>query len=130
MPCNNYFHQMALATRRERSSPTTLRGKRVPKRCPWGTIATNGTLFSLIIMIMEKRVPFRDRGIIHKNSAPRGIMFMKQYPWATRGTKIVPLRLPYYGQSNGAPRCTSLVFSFAYISIFLAAHINPVYTLV
>ena len=24
----------------------TLREKRVPKRCPWGTIATNGTLFS------------------------------------------------------------------------------------
>ena len=24
----------------------TLRGKRVPKRCPWGTIASNSTLFS------------------------------------------------------------------------------------
>ncbi len=23
----------------------SLREKRVPKRCPWGTIATNGTLF-------------------------------------------------------------------------------------
>ena len=44
--------------------------KRVPKRCSWATIATNGkigTLFSLIIMCMEKRVPPQDRDTIHKN---------------------------------------------------------------
>ena len=40
----------------------TLREKRVPKRCPWGTIATNGTIFlkghsfSLNNRVYEKRV--------------------------------------------------------------------------
>ena len=59
----------------------TLREKRVPKRCPWGTIATNGTLFS-------KGHSF----------------FLNNHVYEKR--EIVPLRVPYYGQSNSASRGT------------------------
>ena len=45
--------------------------KRVPKPCPWGTIATNGT-------------PFSKEHIYE--TVPLGY-------W---GTEIVPLRVPYY----------------------------------
>ena len=69
----------------------SLRKKRVPKQCPWGTIATNSTLFleghffSLIIMFTVL-VPQGIRGTIfnlflcenstpvlmgHRNSTPR-----------------------------------------------------------
>ena len=57
----------------------TLREKRVPKRCPWGTIATNGTFFS--------------KG----NSAPFNLSHLRE------------VRVLYYGQSNSAPRGTVLV---------------------
>ncbi len=52
---------------------------------------------------MEKRVPRRDRGTtsIHKNS--------ETVPLGHWGTEIVPLRVPYYGQPNSAPRGTILV---------------------
>ncbi len=61
----------------------SLRDKRVPKSCPWGTIAKNGTLFS-------------------------------------KGT--IPLRVPYYGQSNSAPRGTLLVPFF--LSVLLFVHVQ------
>ncbi len=45
-----------------------LREKRVPKRCPWGTIATNDTLFSLIIMFMKKEYPFETGALLREAS--------------------------------------------------------------
>ena len=55
----------------------SLREKRVPKRCPWGTIAPNGTLFSNYVY--------------------------ETVPLAHWGTEIAPLRVLYYGQPNSAP---------------------------
>ena len=81
---------------------TSLTEKRVPKRCPWGAISINGTLFSkahsfflnpfmpifLIITFVEKRVPLQDRGTIPKNGTPRGTM---GYQWGT----IFPISTPF-----------------------------------
>ena len=60
-----------------------------------------GTLFSLIIMFMEKGVP--------------------PGHW---GTKIVPRRVPYYGQSNSAPRGTVPV------PFFLNLYVTPLSAIV
>ncbi len=43
----------------------TLREKRVPKRCPWGTIATNGTLFS------KGHSVFLNNHVYEKKSTPK-----------------------------------------------------------
>ncbi len=67
------------------NNASILREKRVPKQCPWGTIATNGTLFS--------------KG--HQKESK-----YETVPLGHWGTEIVPLRVPYYGQSNSAPRGT------------------------
>ncbi len=66
--------------------------KKGTKTVPWGTIATNGTLFQrgtlFSLFSLKKR---------------------ETVPLCQWGTKIVPLRVPYYGQSNSAPRGTVLV---------------------
>ncbi len=49
-----------------------------------------GTLFSLIIMFMKKRVPLRDRGTIHKNSTPRGTVCPISTLFRKSGTILVP----------------------------------------
>ncbi len=54
---------------------SSLREKRVPKRRPWGTIDTNGTLFSkgnsffLNNHVCEKKTP---GSLGHRNSTPKG----------------------------------------------------------
>ena len=65
------------------------REKWVPKRYRWGTIATNSTL------LFKGALFFFLNNHVHE-TVPLG-------QW---GTEIVPLRVPYYGQSNSAPRGT------------------------
>ncbi len=91
----------------------TLREKRVPKRRPWGTIATNGTLFS------KGHSFFLNNHVYEKNET---------VSLGHCGTEIVPQRVPYYGQSNSAPRGTISVpfffwVQFMHICILIA--INP-----
>ena len=73
----------------------TLREKRVPKQCPWGTIATNVTL------------------LVKGHSFFLNNHVYKTVPLGHGGTEIVPLRVPNYGQSNSAPRGTVLVPFFS-----------------
>ena len=77
--------------------------KRVPKRCPWGTISKNGTLFS------------KGHSLFLNNHACG-----KRVPLVHWGTEIVPLRAPYYGLSNCAPinRCTVLVPFFLRVLVW------------
>ncbi len=49
-----------------------------------------GTLFSLIIMFIEKRVPLPDRGTIHKNSTPRVTICPISTLFHKSGTILVP----------------------------------------
>ncbi len=73
-----------------------LRETKVPKRCPWGTIATNGTLFS------------KGHSFFLNNH-----VYGKTVPLVYWGTEIVPLRVLYYGQSSNAPRGTISVPFFS-----------------
>ncbi len=89
---------------------SALREKRVPKLCPWDTIATNSTLF-----------PKGSSGV-------RGFItlhFHVSYPLCHWGIEIVPLRVPYYGQSNSATRGTVLVPFFLSV-LFHFADKSPV----
>ena len=54
--------------------PSALREKRVPKRCPWGTIASNGTLFS------KGHSFFLNNHVYEKKEYPfgTGALFIKQ----------------------------------------------------
>ena len=76
---------------------------RVPKQYLWGTIATNNP------------PPF-SRGTSLPKQYPQGFGVLFWCPWhrdivktvplCQRGTEIVPLRVPNYGQPNSAPRGT------------------------
>ncbi len=78
------------------SNSVTLREKRVPKRCPWGTIASNSTLFSnghsffLNNHVCGKRVPLPDRGTFLRNSTPRGTICPIRTLFRKSGTMLVP----------------------------------------
>ena len=81
------------------TQPTqSLKEKRVPKPSPWGTIATNGTLFS------QGHSFFLNNHVYH---------VYETVPLGHWGTKIVPLRVPYYIQSNSAPR---VLFQYPFYS--------------
>ena len=89
---------------------TTLREKRVPKWCPWGTIATNGTLFS------------KGHSFFLNNHVYETV------PLGHWGTEIVLLRVPYYGQSNSVPMGTILVpFFLSEETRFLSPSPSPGY---
>ena len=64
----------------------SLREKRVLKQYPWGTIATNGPLFS------------KGQSFFLNNHV--------SVPLCRWGTKTVPLEGPNYGQANSTPRGT------------------------
>ena len=66
-----------------------------------------GTIFSLIIMFVVKRVLFQDRGTIHNNH------IYETVPFSHWDTEIVPLRVLFYGQSNSVPRGTVSVPFFS-----------------
>ncbi len=63
---------------------TTLREKRVLKQYPWGTIATNGTLFSkghsffLNNHVYGKKSAPEQKGTIFQKSAPKGTVLQKK----------------------------------------------------
>ncbi len=69
--------------------------------------------FSLTFSLLSpffSGVLFRSKKKV-ENSTPRGTFFLNNHVYETVplghwGTKIVPLRVPYYGQSNSAPRGT------------------------
>ena len=91
------------------------------KRCPWGTIAT----LSILVFYLRMEIPFY---LKVENSTPLkkgtifvplgALLFLNNHVYETvflnhRGTEIVPLRVPYYGQSNSAPRGTVSVPFFS-----------------
>ncbi len=55
-----------------------------------------GTLFSLIITFVEKRVPLWDRGPFHRNSTPRGTICPISTLSLESGTILVPFLLEWY----------------------------------
>ena len=52
-----------------------------------------------------------------------GVLLLQMVPFFQRGTEIVPLRVPYYGQSNSAPRGTISVPFFS--ECLIAAELSP-----
>ena len=80
----------------------TLREKSVPKRCPWDSVATNGTLCS------QWHSFFLNNHVYFLNNHA-----YETVPLVNRYTEIVPLGVPpYYEQSNSAPRGTVSVLFF------------------
>ena len=89
------FIQVVIYTQRKKGTKTVPLGYYCYK---WYPFFKGALFFSLIIMFMEKKYPF--------------------------GTGALPLRVPYYGQSNSAPRSTILVPFF--LSVVVLATTRPV----
>ena len=91
----------------------SLREKRLLKQYPWGTIATNGTLFSkghsffLHNHVYGKKSAPEQKGTIFQNSAPRGTVLQKKcwkrYPFWEKGTILVPLGALFLHKKSQKP---------------------------